>query len=136
MYDIDHVWVADLKDMMQYHKDNDDYKFVVMVMDVFSRYMWAVPLKTKQSIEISKALEKIFKDTGRKPRILFTDAGSEFVGRTRKMLADNDIKHVVSRNETKVPMIERNLGTIFKRLFRYFTLQNSLTSGSMAHWIK
>ena len=63
---MDDIWGADLIDMRALSKDNDGYKYVVMVIDVFSKYGWAVPIKYKMGDEVKSALESIF--TKRTPR--------------------------------------------------------------------
>src|SRR5207249_343200 len=58
---IDHQWQADLCDMRKYADDNNGYKYLLTVIDCFSKYAWAVPLKSKQSHEIINAFTEIFK---------------------------------------------------------------------------
>ena len=58
---VDDIWGADLIDMRALSKANDDFKYVVMVIDVFSKYGWAVPIKYKTGEEVRNALESIFK---------------------------------------------------------------------------
>ena len=73
---VDDIWGADLIDMRSLSKDNDGYKYVVMVIDVFSKYGWAVPIKYKTGDEVKSALESIFaKQT---PRKIWSDEGNEF----------------------------------------------------------
>ncbi len=45
---IDEVWGADLVDMKEWKKENKGYTFILTVIDVFSKYAWAVPLKDKK----------------------------------------------------------------------------------------
>jgi len=44
---IDDTWVADLVDMTEFAKFNEDYKYLLMVIDVFSKYGWIIPLKKR-----------------------------------------------------------------------------------------
>ena len=62
---IDEIWAADLVDMQQYTKWNKDYKYLLMVIDVFSKYGWILPLKDKKGETATKAFQTIFRD--RKP---------------------------------------------------------------------
>ena len=51
---IDHRWDADLMDMASISKYNDGYHYVLLAIDIFSRYVWTVPLKTKQGTDSKK----------------------------------------------------------------------------------
>ena len=73
---IDKIWAADLADMKAFEKDNDGYTFLLLVIDIFSKYGWIVPLKNKKGVNVAKALENIFQE--RKPGKLWTDKGAEF----------------------------------------------------------
>ena len=60
-----------------FYHENDGYKYLLVVIDIFSRYGWVQPLKDKSSNEVVKAFDKILTE-GRKPKHLCTDAGREF----------------------------------------------------------
>jgi len=62
---IDKIWAADLVDMQAFAKDNDKIKYLLTIIDVFSKYGWIVPLKQKTGIAVANALERVFKE--RKP---------------------------------------------------------------------
>ena len=70
---------ADLVDMQAFSKDNDGVRYWLTVIDVFSKYGWMLPLKSKTGVEVASALKKIFKE--RKPDFLWTDKGLEFFNR-------------------------------------------------------
>ncbi|XP_065664457.1 uncharacterized protein LOC136086111 [Hydra vulgaris] len=59
---IDEIWAADLVDMQAYSKYNNGIKYLLMVIDIFSKYGWIIPLKSKTGIEVADAFNKIFKD--------------------------------------------------------------------------
>ena len=75
---VDQIWTADLVDMQRYASVNKGYKYILVVLDVFSRYAFARPLKTKSGVNTAKALENIFQSSGRTPQKLWTDCGTEF----------------------------------------------------------
>ena len=83
---IDKIWAADLADMKAFEKDNDGYTFLLLVIDIFSKYGWIVPLKNKKGVNVAKALENIFQE--RKPGKLWTDKGAEFYNKDVKKLLD------------------------------------------------
>ena len=71
---IDETWCADLVEMQKFSKWNKGYRYLLMVLDILSKYGWIVPLKDK------KAFNAIFKE-GRVPRRFWVDKGKEFYNR-------------------------------------------------------
>ena len=66
VHGIDEIWGADLVDMQTFAKDNDGVKYLLCVIDVFSKYGWIVPIKDKSGKSVAEAFKKIYND-GRKP---------------------------------------------------------------------
>ena len=66
---IDEIWAADLADMSALSEDNENYKFLLLVIDTFSKYGWIIPLKDKKGETVAKAFKIIFKE-GRRPKKL------------------------------------------------------------------
>ena len=56
---VDAIWTADLVNMQSFAKSNEGYKYSLMIVDVFSKYRWAIPLKTKTRSEIAKAFQDL-----------------------------------------------------------------------------
>ena len=77
---IDEIWASDLVEMQKFSKWNKGIKYLLMVIDVFSKYGWIRGLKDKKTETVSKAFDDIFKSK-RKPRMLWTDKGSEFISK-------------------------------------------------------
>ena len=75
---VDDIWTADLVEMRPFSRFNNGFKFILMIIDVFSKYGWAVPLKTKTGIEVTEAFEKLFKKN-RPPAMLWTDKGLSLI---------------------------------------------------------
>ena len=63
----DNIWGADLADMQLLSKYNKGIRFLLCVIDIFSKYAWVVPLKDKKGISIVKAFQSILKQSNRKP---------------------------------------------------------------------
>ena len=63
----DNIWSADLADMQLLSKFNKGFRFLLCVIDIFSKYAWFVPLKDKKGITITNAFQKILNDSSRKP---------------------------------------------------------------------
>ena len=77
---IDKIWAADLVEMQKFSKCNKGVKYLLMVIDVFSKYGWIRGLSDKKTETISKAFDDIFKSK-RKPKMLWTDKGSDFISK-------------------------------------------------------
>ena len=115
----DSQWQADLNDMIS-HKDGS-YRYILTVIDVFSRYAWARPLKTKTGEEMVRAFNSIFKE-GRIPHYLQTDQGKEFENRIfQNFLQKHHVKYFSVKSPYKASMVERFNRTLKTRMFRYFT---------------
>ena len=74
----DNIWGADLADMQLISKFNKGFRFLLCVIDIFSKYAWVVPLKDKKGVSIVDAFQKILDDSNRKPNKIWVDKGSEF----------------------------------------------------------
>ena len=59
-------------------------RFLLRVIDIYSKYAWVIPLKDKRGITITNAFQKILDESGRKPNKIWVDKGSEFHNRTMK----------------------------------------------------
>ena len=70
---------VDLADLQLLSKYNKGIRFLLCVIDIFSKYAWVVPLKDKKGISIVKAFQNILKQSNRKPNKIWIDKGSEFL---------------------------------------------------------
>jgi len=98
---IDEIWAADLVDMQSFSKENKEIKYLLTIIDVFSKYGWMVPLNQKTGIAVANALEHVF--TERKPDKLWVDKGREFHNKDVRKL----ITIYSTENEEKTSVIER-----------------------------
>ena len=74
-------------------KFNKGSRLLLCVIDIFSKYVWVVPLKDKKGISIVSAFQKILKEPDKKPNKIWVDKGSEFYNNSFKnWLKDNDIE--------------------------------------------
>ena len=64
---IDNIWCADLAVMQSISKFNKWFRFLLCVIDIFSKYTWVVPLKEKKYITITNAFQKFLDESNRKP---------------------------------------------------------------------
>jgi len=103
---IDDQWEMDLMDMAYYAQDNDNVHFVLLVIDVFSKYIWLRPLQNKSGAEVRRAIEDILKGP-RRPTRVRTDKGQEFRAKTvQQYFKLEDINHFTSHNELKANIAE------------------------------
>ena len=118
---IDHMWDVDLADVTNIRQHNDGYNFLLVAIDVFSRYLWISPIKTKNKNDVKEGFLRIFSSTSRRPSRLRTDKGKEF---TNKLVSDflktENIKAFTTKNETKANYAERVIRTIKTLMYRYF----------------
>ena len=93
-----------------------------MVLDIFSKYGWIVPLKTKTGLEVSKAFQIIFKENN--PKMLWVDKGKEYYNKNvLDLLAKNDIKIYSTEKEEKSSVCERWNRTIKTKMYKQFYYQ-------------
>ena len=64
--------------MQLINKFNKGFRFLLCVIDIFSKYAWVVPLKDKKGVSIVDAFQKILDDSNKKPNKTWVDKGSEF----------------------------------------------------------
>ncbi len=115
---------ADLVDLSSLSRFNKGYKYLLTCIDIFSKYAWAIPLKTKTGPEITKAFKKIFKS--QKPKILQTDKGTEFLNRTfQAYLKKEGIRFFTTNSEAKSSVVERYNRTLKTKMWKYFTYKNT-----------
>ena len=118
----DNIWDVDLADMQLLSKFNKGFRFLLCVIDIFSKYAWVVPLKDKKGISIAYAFQIILKVFNRKPNKIWVDKGSEFYNNSfKKWLQDNDIFMYSTNNEGRSVTAERFIKTLKKKNYKYMT---------------
>ena len=84
-------------------KFNKGFKFLLCVIDIFSKYAWVVPLKYKKGVSIVNPFQKILKESNRKPNKIWVDKGRVFCNSSLKnWLKNNDIEMYSIHNEGKI----------------------------------
>ena len=126
VFGIDEQWTANLIEVINIAKYNRGYRYLLTVVDVFSKHAWVQPVKTKTCKAVTEAMTKILKGS-RKPVRLQTDDGKEFYNKTfQELMKQKDIHHFSTSGNTKASVVERFNRTLKQRLYRYFTVQNTL----------
>lgn len=123
---IDSIWQIDLCDLSKLSVFNRGYKFLLTVIDVFSRYAFVRPLKNKTGLEVSKAIEHIFETEKRKPNSLSSDLGTEFYNANVNLILEKrNIKLFSIHGEPKMALVERFNRTLKTKMWKYFTSHNT-----------
>ena len=115
---IDDTWQIDLADMSNICKENDNYKFLLVCIDVFSKFVAIEPTKNKEAGSVCKAMLNIFERTKRKPKQIQSD---DFIKLFQKFFKQQNIRYYSTRSEMKACIVER----FFRSSHRYIdNLQN------------
>ena len=116
---IDKIWAADLVDMRAFSKFNRGIKYLLAVIDVFSKYGWLIPLKDKKGKSVASALKTIFEE--RKPEKMWVHKGKEFYNEDVIDL----IELYSTENEEKSSVVERWIRTMKEKMWKYFTANST-----------
>lgn len=124
VYGKNDLWQADLMEMIPYSRQNKGFKYILCVIDCFTKFAWALPLKSKTGIEVSKALSKIL--ISRTPKLLQLDNGREFYNKTFDALMNKyKIKKYSTYSTTKACIVERFNRTLKEKMFQEFTAKGT-----------
>ena len=101
VYHIDDIWSLDILDLKDYGPENNrNHRYVLVIIDNFSKFGWTVPLKNKNTQTIKDSFENIIISSKRKPKLIESDRGKEFYNNIfQDFLNENSIK-LYSRNSS------------------------------------
>ena len=121
---IDKIHSCDLVDMVKYSRVNRRYKHIFTNIDIFSKYAWSFPLKTKTVKEIKSCFQKIFKE--RKPSYIWSDQESAFFSKEMlKFFEDYNIKIYYTHSNLKAVVIERFNRSLRELMMKSFVKSNN-----------
>lgn len=124
VYGKDDLWQADLIEMIPFSKLNRGYKYILCVIDCFTKYAWAVPLKSKTGKDVTNAMSEIL--TYRSPKLLQVDNGKEFYNAIfDKLMAKYKVKKYSTYSTTKACIVERFNRTLKTKMYTEFTARGS-----------
>ena len=119
---INDLWQADLAELLPYAKTNNNFKYILVVIDCFSKYVWCEPLKNKTGDETTKAMEKIL-NNGECPNNLQTDDGKEFFNsKFKKLMNEYKINHYSTFSVKKASIVERVIRTLKEKIWKHFSI--------------
>lgn len=125
---IDDLWQADLADLSGLSHYNDGVRYILVVIDSFSKFMWVQPIKRKTADVVHAAIKLVFEDAEpRKPVNFMVDKGGEFRNSTlKKFMVDLNVNFYTTKNpDTKAAIAERSIRTLKGRIYRYLTANNT-----------
>lgn len=118
------LFQADLADMQKYSNENRGYKHILIVINCFSKFVWAFPLKNKTGSEVAKSIEKVFQH--QQPKNLQTDLGTEFFNPPMRALTMKyNINHYNVYSEKKASIAERVIRTLKSQLWKEFSFNGN-----------
>ena len=107
---IDDIWSLDILDLKDYGPENNrNYRYVLVIIDNFSKYGWTIPLKNKNAQTIKDSLENILISSKRKPNLIETDRGKEFY--------NNIFQDFLNKNNIKLYSRNSSYGAVFAERF-------------------
>ena len=103
-------------------KFNKRIKYLLCIIDLFSRYSWVIPLKNKNGESAVEGFKKILDNSNRKPNKIWVDHGSEFYNnKFKQFLKENDIEMYSTHNEGKSVAAERFIKTLKNKTYKHMT---------------
>ena len=103
-------------------KYNKAIRYLLCVIDLFSRYAWVIRLKNKIGESIVEGFKKILDDSNRKPNKIWVNHGSEFYNnKFKSSLKENDIEIYSIFNEGKSDVVERFIKTFKNKIYKHMT---------------
>lgn len=125
MRGIGDTYQIDLVEMIPYASQNRQYKYILTVIDIFTKFSWAFPVKNKTSVCIVNEMKKLFK-SGHVPRNIHSDGGSEFYNQNfRALMNQYNINHYSTFTSIKCAIVERFNRTLKHKMWRMFHMQGT-----------
>lgn len=122
---LDESWQADLIEMLPYAKENKGYRYMLTVIDVFSKYAWAIPVKNKTAEEVTQAMKSVL-ELGRVPKNLQVDRGKEFYNKNfQELMKRHKINLYSTYSNLKAAICERFNRTLKEKMWKKFSLQGN-----------
>ena len=129
VFEVDQQWVTDLMDVQKLAKCNKGHRYILTVLDVLSKYAWAIPIKNKTSSVMVQALQTLWKQASpRQPQRVQSDDGKEFTNaKVKTYFKQHQVDHFSTQGDAKAALAEVLIKTLKTKLYRYFTSANTLT---------
>ena len=123
---INDLYQADLVEMIPYSKVNRGFKYILTIINCFTKVADAFPLQNKTAKSIVEAMEQFLEKTGKQIKHLQTDHGKEFYNSSfRKLMMEYNINHYSTNSEMKAAIVERFNRTIKGDMYKRFSLRGT-----------
>lgn len=120
------LFQADLVEMIPYEKSNRGYRYILVVINAFSKYVWAVPVKRKTGEEVGKAMRTVLISLKTPPKNVQTDMGKEFYNKDfQTLMKKYGINHYSTFSNLKGSIVERCNRTLKNIMWKEFSLRGS-----------
>lgn len=125
------TWQMDLIDLNNLSTKNNNYSYILVVIDIFTKFVWTRAIKNKSSVPVRNALEDVIKSSPYgPPRNIHSDAGNEFTNPVcRSLYKKYGINFYQTYTTMKASIAERVIRTLKEKIFRLFTQNHN------AEWI-
>lgn len=128
---------GDLIDMQKVSQSNDNIKFVLVLIDVFTKKVWLYPLHNKSAEETSARIREWLENLNTKPRILQSDLGTEFTNnKVQQILRSFNVEWQAATGTIKAAVVERVNRTLKTMIFTYLSDREKLRYIDVLHLIK
>lgn len=130
----------DLMDISRFYSYNKPYRYLLNIVDVYSRYAWVNPLESKNSEEITNIVSHLTKEINKiNPNVkisITTDNGKEFVNNNFKKIFNKNYmykhytintKQSTSNKPGKTAIVERFNRTLWDFIKKYTSSYNTLS---------
>ena len=114
------IWQTDLLDLSNLSKYNQGYHYILIFIDVFSRFVYVIALQNKTSSIVNDGLKSVL--SIEKPELIQADRGSEFINSSfKKILSDHNIKIQFLKTSHQLGIVNRFCRTIRNLIEKYMT---------------
>ena len=114
-----HIWCADLAFVDKLASKNDGVRYIFLAIDIFSRFVYVEPMKTKEAVSAKGAFMKILSKSGNQPEKLWTDDETEFQGVFKKYCKTLGIHIYQTFSDKKAVFAERAIRSLKNIMYRY-----------------
>jgi transposase InsO family protein len=120
-----YLWSADLADVSQFSRSNSGVHFLLVVVDVWTKFLYVEPLKSKHAEDVAEAFKKIFDSKHEYPTLIVTDKGKEFVNdQIDELFKEYNVHNYTTQNSVmKAANAERMVQIVKKKIWAFLTEQ-------------
>lgn len=120
------LWQIDLAEMQQYAGENDGYRYIVVCINCYSKYVYTRAVKSKTGVEVTNAMKSVIEEAAYTPANLQSDQGKEFYNSTfQALMKKYEINHYSTYSTKKAAIVERVIRTLKNSLYKEFSARGS-----------